>query len=67
MRRFPKKYNTFGKAVRMLGGWNKYFQWLKDNPIRSAKIPRNKPCPCNSGKKYKKCCLATVKLKKVKL
>ena len=25
-------------------------------PIRSAKIGRNEPCPCNSGKKYKKCC-----------
>ena len=25
-------------------------------PIRSAKIGRNDPCPCNSGKKYKKCC-----------
>lgn len=22
-----------------------------------AKIPRNKPCPCGSGKKYKNCCL----------
>ena len=21
------------------------------------KIPRNSPCPCGSGKKYKKCCL----------
>ena len=21
------------------------------------KIGRNKPCPCGSGKKYKKCCL----------
>jgi hypothetical protein len=25
-------------------------------PIRSEKIGRNAPCPCNSGKKYKKCC-----------
>ena len=24
---------------------------------RSAKIGRNDPCPCGSGKKYKKCCL----------
>ena len=24
---------------------------------KSAKIGRNKPCPCGSGKKYKKCCL----------
>jgi uncharacterized protein YecA (UPF0149 family) len=22
-----------------------------------AKISRNAPCPCGSGKKYKKCCL----------
>jgi len=21
------------------------------------KIGRNEPCPCNSGKKYKKCCM----------
>ncbi len=25
-------------------------------PIRSAKIGRNDPCPCNSDKKFKKCC-----------
>ena len=24
----------------------------------SAKIGRNDPCPCGSGKKYKRCCLA---------
>jgi Protein of unknown function (DUF1186)/SEC-C motif len=26
-------------------------------PFRSRKIGRNEPCPCGSGKKYKKCCL----------
>lgn len=26
----------------------------------SKKIGRNKPCPCGSGKKYKKCCLGKV-------
>jgi uncharacterized protein YecA (UPF0149 family) len=28
-------------------------------PIRreSAKVGRNDPCPCGSGKKHKKCCL----------
>lgn len=26
-----------------------------------AKIGRNQPCPCGSGKKYKKCCLGTSK------
>jgi HEAT repeat protein len=26
-------------------------------PVRREKIGRNSPCPCGSGKKYKKCCL----------
>jgi preprotein translocase subunit SecA len=26
----------------------------------TKKIGRNDPCPCGSGKKYKKCCGATV-------
>ncbi|HHX32016.1 MAG TPA: SEC-C domain-containing protein, partial [Bacteroidales bacterium] len=25
--------------------------------IKKEKIGRNDPCPCGSGKKYKKCCL----------
>ena len=25
-------------------------------PITSEKVGRNDPCPCGSGKKYKKCC-----------
>jgi len=25
-------------------------------PIRANKTPRNAPCPCRSGRKYKKCC-----------
>ncbi|MCS7199459.1 MAG: preprotein translocase subunit SecA [Caldimicrobium sp.] len=28
----------------------------KPEPIRSVKIGRNDPCPCGSGRKYKKCC-----------
>ncbi len=29
----------------------------KVKPIQSDKAPgRNDPCPCGSGKKYKKCC-----------
>jgi hypothetical protein len=30
---------------------------VKVPPVRSNKIGRNEPCPCGSGKKYKKCCL----------
>ncbi len=25
-------------------------------PVRSQKVGRNEPCPCGSGRKYKKCC-----------
>ena len=25
-------------------------------PVRVTKVGRNDPCPCGSGKKYKKCC-----------
>lgn len=25
-------------------------------PVRSAKVPRNAPCPCGSGTKWKRCC-----------
>jgi uncharacterized protein len=28
----------------------------------SAKVGRNEPCPCGSGKKFKKCCGSPVDL-----
>src|SRR5260370_30932323 len=28
-------------------------------PVRKSRAGRNEPCPCGSGKKYKKCCLDT--------
>lgn len=31
-------------------------KWSKDQQAVSTKIGRNSPCPCGSGKKYKKCC-----------
>ncbi len=31
--------------------------WPPQQPITSDKIGRNDPCPCGSGKKYKKCCM----------
>jgi hypothetical protein len=31
-------------------------QWRQDKQAVSTKIGRNSPCPCGSGKKYKKCC-----------
>ena len=29
-------------------------------PTRTTKVGRNAPCPCGSGKKYKRCCGVTV-------
>lgn len=29
---------------------------INNTPVRSEKVGRNDPCPCGSGKKYKKCC-----------
>ncbi len=32
-------------------------EWVEIQPVRTGdKIGRNDPCPCGSGKKYKKCC-----------
>ena len=34
--------------------------WLEQQkqrtPVKAAKVGRNEPCPCGSGKKWKKCC-----------
>ena len=31
---------------------------VKKQPVaKKAKVGRNDPCPCGSGKKYKNCCL----------
>jgi uncharacterized protein YecA (UPF0149 family) len=32
-------------------------QTVKQTPVQSTDIGLNDPCPCGSGKKYKKCCL----------
>ncbi len=29
---------------------------IKPQPVSVTKIARNEPCPCGSGKKYKRCC-----------
>jgi SEC-C motif-containing protein len=31
-------------------------EMVKSQPVSVTKIGRNDPCPCGSGKKYKKCC-----------
>lgn len=31
--------------------------WLEAKPSGQKKVKRNDPCPCGSGKKFKKCCI----------
>jgi len=59
IRRYPKdKYKSVGEFITKIGGYKYYYKWLRDNPVKANKrIGRNEKCPCNSGKKYKKCCL----------
>jgi hypothetical protein len=35
---------------------NSPFRLSKDTSDALSKVPRNEPCPCGSGLKYKKCC-----------
>ena len=32
------------------------YAYARQEPVRVVKVGRNDPCPCGSGKKYKKCC-----------
>ncbi|WP_181918956.1 UPF0149 family protein [Wenzhouxiangella sediminis] len=45
------EYAALGLAYRQLPP-----EPSPQQPVRSEKIGRNQPCPCGSGKKYKKCC-----------
>jgi hypothetical protein len=50
-------YSKHHKDLRML--YKNFREKYVDENITadSEKIPRNAPCPCGSGKKYKKCCM----------
>ena len=53
----PQWDNVFTKEER-----DKFFkqQRMSRTIVKGAKIGRNDPCPCGSGKKYKKCCGANL-------
>ena len=44
------------KYKNKVGIWVFNGYTLNDLQARSNKVGRNEPCPCGSGKKYKKCC-----------
>ncbi len=59
----------FGDTVAEMSGWSGFqpnkqtrekSEWRpapSAMPVSSRKVGRNDPCPCGSGKKFKKCCL----------
>ena len=65
------KLTLFGDTITEMSGWhafrpkpsrNEKPEWGSNPfempyPVSSRKIGRNDPCPCGSGKKFKKCCL----------
>jgi hypothetical protein len=48
--------DAFAEDELGLSGDGSYFEAPYVNPLRG--VGRNDPCPCGSGKKYKRCCLA---------
>lgn len=57
--RFLSAVDMFTQPVKMHSMDSNYPSELQLPIVRAeAKIGRNDPCPCGSGKKYKKCCLA---------
>jgi hypothetical protein len=46
-------FTLIGDVVREMSGW----ACFHDRRSGAIKVGRNDPCPCGSGKKYKKCCL----------
>lgn len=50
------RIGPFADTIGTLSAWAS-FQEVKYRPPPLRKVGRNDPCPCGSGKKYKKCCL----------
>lgn len=54
---FISKINEEIKTIGLISGYNDELMYgLTGQKHQSKKVGRNEPCPCGSGKKYKKCC-----------
>jgi SEC-C motif-containing protein len=53
-----QSHHELSSFIKENGEWYFMDGVLRNNTIQrtSAKVGRNDPCPCGSGKKYKKCC-----------
>ena len=55
---FEKSFKAVGITEEDIRDLLTEIQSSKETPFKreSTKVGRNDPCPCGSGKKYKKCC-----------
>jgi SEC-C motif-containing protein len=49
-------HHETGRFARHEGRWYYVDGSMGSRPRQVAKVGRNDPCPCGSGKKFKKCC-----------
>ena len=57
---FTEQYSEDQKRWRQEAETNLILSQPYENPFKG--VGRNDPCPCGSGKKFKKCCLAAMRL-----
>jgi hypothetical protein len=57
---FSEQYRADQERWRREAEVNRARSQRLENPFKG--VGRNDPCPCGSGKKFKKCCLATVRI-----
>jgi Protein of unknown function (DUF1186)/SEC-C motif len=57
---FTEKYREDQERWRQEAETNLILSQPYENPFKG--VGRNDPCPCGSGKKFKKCCLAAVRV-----
>ena len=57
---FSEQYRADQERWRREAEVNRARSQSLENPFKG--VGRNDPCPCGSGKKFKKCCLATVRM-----
>jgi uncharacterized protein len=57
---FSEQYRADQERWRQETAANRARSQRLENPFKS--VGRNDPCPCGSGKKFKKCCLAMVRI-----
>ncbi|QJX02375.1 hypothetical protein HML84_11710 [Alcanivorax sp. IO_7] len=58
LRRNGKGFSVLEETSRFVREDGHWFYLDGDSTVGNLKPGRNEPCPCGSGKKFKKCCAA---------